>query len=67
MPQDPLVACPKCQAKIRELGLKADSHGTKEEKLQSHVIHHASDFLASKGRKMIGWDEILEGGLAPVP
>ncbi len=58
-------ACEKCQAKIRELGLKSDSHGTKEEKLQSHVIHHASDFLASKGRKMIGWDEILEGGLAP--
>lgn len=58
-------SCPKCQAKIRELGLKADSHGTKEEKLQSHVIHHASDFLTSKGRKMIGWDETLEGGLAP--
>lgn len=57
--------CPKCQAKIKELGLKADEHGSKEEKLQSHVIHHASDFLASKGRKMIGWDEILEGGLAP--
>lgn len=57
--------CPKCQAKIAELGIKADSHGTKEEKLQSHVIHHASDFLSSKGRKMIGWDETLEGGLAP--
>lgn len=57
--------CPKCQAKIKELGIKADEHGTKEEKLQSHVIHHASDFLASKGRKMIGWDETLEGGLAP--
>lgn len=57
--------CPKCQAKIKELGLKGDEHGTPEEKLQSHVIHHASDFLASKGRKMIGWDETLEGGLAP--
>ena len=57
--------CVKCQAKIVELGLKADEHGTKEEKLQSHVIHHASDFLASKGKKMIGWDETLEGGLAP--
>lgn len=57
--------CPKCQAKIKELGLKSDDHGSKEEKLQSHVIHHAGDFLASKGRKMIGWDEILEGGLAP--
>ena len=57
--------CVVCQAKIKELGLKADEHGTKEEKLQSHVIHHASDFLASKGKKMIGWDETLEGGLAP--
>ncbi|MBD5256290.1 MAG: family 20 glycosylhydrolase [Bacteroides sp.] len=57
--------CPKCQAKIKALGLKGDEHGTPEEKLQSHVIHHASDFLASKGRKMIGWDETLEGGLAP--
>ena len=57
--------CVVCQAKIKELGLKADEHGTKEEKLQSHVIHHASDFLAGKGKKMIGWDETLEGGLAP--
>lgn len=57
--------CPKCQAKIKQLGLKGDEHGTPVEKLQSHVIHHASDFLASKGRKMIGWDETLEGGLAP--
>ncbi len=57
--------CAKCQAKAKALGLKTDSHGTVEEKLQSHIIHHASDFLASKGRKMIGWDETLEGGLAP--
>ncbi|MCH5232927.1 MAG: family 20 glycosylhydrolase [Muribaculaceae bacterium] len=57
--------CVVCQAKIKELGLKADEHGTKEEKLQSHFIHHAADFLASKGKKMIGWDETLEGGAAP--
>lgn len=57
--------CPKCQAKARELGLKSDENGTVEEKLQSYIIHHAGDFLASRGRKMIGWDEILEGGLAP--
>ena len=58
-------SCPKCQAKARELGLKKDAHGTVEEKLQSYLIHHASDFLTSRGRKMIGWDETLEGGLAP--
>ena len=57
--------CPKCQAKARELGLKSDAHGTVEEKLQSYIIHHAGDYLASRGRKMIGWDETLEGGLAP--
>ena len=57
--------CVKCQAKIKELGIKATKEHTAEEQLQSHVIHHASDFLATKGRKMIGWDEILEGGLAP--
>lgn len=57
--------CPKCQAKIRELGLKADSKHSAEEKLQSYVINHAEQFLNSKGRQIIGWDEILEGGLAP--
>lgn len=57
--------CAKCQAKAKALGLKADAHGSVEEKLQSHIIHHASDFLSSRGRKMIGWDETLEGGLAP--
>ena len=57
--------CAKCQAKARQLGLKNDAAGTVEEKLQSYLIHHASDFLTSRGRKMIGWDETLEGGLAP--
>lgn len=58
-------SCPKCQAKARQLGLKDDAKGSVEEKLQSYLIHHASDFLTSRGRKMIGWDETLEGGLAP--
>lgn len=57
--------CPKCQAKIAALGLVADEHASKEEKLQGHVVKFASDFLASKGKKIIGWDEILEGGAAP--
>ena len=58
-------ACAKCQAKAKQLGLKANEKGTVEEQLQSYLIHHASDFLTSHGRKMIGWDETLEGGLAP--
>ena len=57
--------CPKCQAKIKDLGLKGDQEHTAEEKLQSYVISYVEDFLQGKGRKIIGWDEILEGGLAP--
>lgn len=56
--------CDKCQAKIAELGYKTDENSRKEDKLQSYVMKHASDFLASKGKKIIGWDEMLEGGLA---
>lgn len=57
--------CPKCQAKIKELGIKSDEKHSKEEYLQSFIIRHGEKFLAEHGRKMIGWDEILEGGLAP--
>lgn len=57
--------CPKCQARIKELGLVSDSHSTAEQKLQSFVMEHAANTLASRGRKMIGWDEIIEGGLFP--
>lgn len=59
--------CPKdywkrsdfCQQMIREKGLK-DEHG-----LQSYFIQTIEKYLNSKGRRIIGWDEILEGGLAP--
>ena len=57
--------CPKCQARIKALGIKGDKKHTAEEYLQSFIIGHAEKFLNSKGRKLIGWDEILEGGLAP--
>lgn len=57
--------CPKCQARIKDLGLKSDSHSTAEQKLQSFVMEHAAKTLASRQRKMIGWDEIIEGGLFP--
>ena len=57
--------CPKCQAKIKELGL-SDKDGQKAEHyLQSYVISRIEKFLNSKGRSVIGWDEILEGGIAP--
>ena len=57
--------CPKCQARIKAEGIKGDSKHTAEEYLQSYVISRMEKFVASKGRKIIGWDEILEGGLAP--
>ena len=51
--------CPKCQARIKAEGLKD------EKELQSYFIKRIEKFVNSKGRKLIGWDEILEGGLAP--
>lgn len=57
--------CPRCQAKIRELGLKDDEAHKAEHYLQSYVTARVEEFLATKGKKIIGWDEILEGELAP--
>lgn len=58
-------ACPKCQAKIKELKIKGDKEHSAEFKLQSYVITRIEQFLNSKGRQIIGWEEILEGGIAP--
>ena len=57
--------CPACQAKIRELGLKDDESFKAEHYLQSYVMERIEKYLNSKGRKIIGWDEILEGKLSP--
>jgi len=57
--------CPTCQAKIKEIGIKADKKHTAEAQLQSYTMTRVEKFLNDKGRKIIGWDEILEGGLAP--
>ena len=51
--------CPHCQALIKKLGLKD------EFELQSWFIQRMEKYINSKGRQIIGWDEILEGGLAP--
>jgi hexosaminidase len=56
--KDQWKANPQIQARIKELGLK-DEH-----ELQSWFIRQMDTFLTRKGRRMIGWDEILEGGLA---
>ena len=52
-------SCRNCQARMKEEGLKT------EEELQSYFVQRIEKFLNSKGKKIIGWDEILEGGLAP--
>lgn len=57
--------CPKCQAKIKELGLKSDDKHSAEDYLQSYVMARMEAFLESHGRHIIGWDEMLEGELAP--
>lgn len=58
-PKERWQNCSKCQQRIKEEGL-ADEH-----ELQSYFIKRVENFLNSKGKEIIGWDEILEGGLAP--
>ncbi|MBL0024987.1 MAG: family 20 glycosylhydrolase [Saprospiraceae bacterium] len=55
----PWKVCPKCQTRIKS------SHLENEDGLQSYFIKRIEKFINSKNRKIIGWDEILEGGLAP--
>ena len=57
--KDQWKASPEVQAQIRALGVK-DEHG-----LQSWFIQRVEKHINARGRRMIGWDEILEGGLAP--
>lgn len=56
--------CPTCQAKIKELGLKNDGKHTPENQLQSYINREVETFMKERGRAIIGWDEILEGGLS---
>lgn len=56
--------CPICQAKIKELGLKNDGKHTPENQLQSYINREVESFMKERGRAIIGWDEILEGGLS---
>ncbi|MCG8476886.1 MAG: family 20 glycosylhydrolase [Cytophagales bacterium] len=58
-PKKEWKACPKCKARMKAEGCK-DAH-----ELQSYFITRMEKFLNKKGRSIIGWDEILEGGLAP--
>ncbi len=55
MSEGEVETCPKCQARIKALGIKGDSKHSKEEYLQSYVIQEAEKFLTENGRSMIGW------------
>ena len=57
--------CPACQKRIQDEDLQADGKHSAEERLQSYVIRRMEKILAKYGKKIIGWDEILEGGLSP--
>ncbi|MFD9567307.1 beta-N-acetylhexosaminidase [Streptomyces sp. NPDC059994] len=58
-PKDQWKASPAARARIKELGLAG------EDGLQSWFVRHFDRWLTDRGRRLIGWDEILEGGLAP--
>jgi len=58
VPKDAWKQCPRCQARIKAEGLKD------ENELQSYFMRRIQKIIAGRGRRMIGWDEILEGGLA---
>lgn len=60
-PKSSWKACPLCQKRIREEGLKADGKHSPEELLQTYVVKRMEKYLAKYGKKIIGWDEILEG------
>ena len=64
-PRDRWEVCPKCQARIKSEGLKADANHSAEDRLQSYCMTRIEKFLNERGRKIIGWDEILDGDVAP--
>ncbi len=64
-PKDRWKECPDCQRLIRNLGLKDTASATAEQYLQNYVTSRVQEILARHGKKVIGWDEILEGDLKP--
>ena len=60
-PKETWQKCPKCQEKIKALGLKGDRRHNAEHYLQNYVMGRVEKFLNEKGRRIIGWDEILAG------
>ncbi len=63
-PKTEWAECKACQSLIRQKDLRAKDGHSAEERLQSYVIQRAEEMLAKHNKKLIGWDEILEGGLS---
>ena len=63
-PKERWEACPKCQAQIRKLGLKDTPEHSKENQLQAWFMGEVEKSIVARGRKMLAWDEILEGNPA---
>lgn len=55
--------CPKCQARIRSLGLKSDAQHSAEDRLQTWFMSQLQQHIRARGRHMLGWDEMLDGGV----
>lgn len=64
-PKTSWASCPLCQARIKSQGFKTDSNHTAEQYLQSYVVRRVEKVLKQYNKKLIGWDEILQGGLSP--
>lgn len=62
-PKKQWETCPDCQARIKAEGIKAEHGHTAEQGLQTYVLTRVGEMLAKHGKQIIGWDEILEGGL----
>ena len=60
-PKERWEECPDCQARIKALGIKAIKGKSKEEQLQTWFMDQMRSTLKARGRKMMGWDEVLEG------
>ena len=57
--------CPKCQGLAKKEGLRTDRKHSTEDRLQSYCMKRIERYLNERGRQIIGWDEILEGDVAP--
>lgn len=63
-PKTQWKSCPKCQKRIANLGLKGDATSSAEDKLQGYLMNRIEKYLIGKGKRIIGWDEVLQSGIS---